>query len=48
MNICKFCLLTLRYLDCIRFIKKIKSGPFYEHSPTLNDISASANWTKVA
>ena len=37
------------YLDCIRWIKEAKKGtPFYETSPVLNDISAAANWRKVA
>lgn len=37
------------YLDCIKFIKDVKSGtPFYETSPVLNDISAAPSWRKVA
>lgn len=35
------------YLHCIKFIKEVKTGPFYEHSPMLNDISAAASWLKV-
>ena len=37
------------YLNCIDFIKKVKYGvPFGHSSPYLNDISAAANWGKVA
>lgn len=35
------------YLECIKFIKKVKTGPFHEHSPMLNDISGAANWGKI-
>lgn len=35
------------YLSCIKFIKKMKRGPFFEHSPLLNDISGVASWNKV-
>ncbi|MBA0693583.1 hypothetical protein Goari_003947, partial [Gossypium aridum] len=35
------------YLSCIGFIKKVKKGPFAEHSPLLDDISAVPNWKKV-
>ncbi|KAL5992518.1 hypothetical protein ACLOJK_013437 [Asimina triloba] len=35
------------YLSCIAFVKKVKKGPFGEHSPLLNDISAVPSWTKV-
>ena len=37
------------YLNCIVFIKKVKSGvPFGHSSPYLNDISNAASWSKVA
>ncbi|KAH9610480.1 hypothetical protein KSS87_023880 [Heliosperma pusillum] len=35
------------YLSCIQFIRKVKKGPFAEHSPLLDDISGVPNWTKV-
>ncbi|XP_010688656.2 uncharacterized protein LOC104902548 [Beta vulgaris subsp. vulgaris] len=35
------------YLSCIAFIKKVKKGPFAEHSPMLDDISGVPNWNKV-
>ncbi|CAI0447854.1 unnamed protein product [Linum tenue] len=35
------------YLSCIAFIKKVKKGPFSEHSPMLDDISGVPNWNKV-
>ncbi|KAK5832082.1 hypothetical protein PVK06_015882 [Gossypium arboreum] len=35
------------YLSCIQFVKKVKKGPFAEHSPLLNDISEVPNWNKV-
>lgn len=35
------------YISCIAFIKKVKKGPFAEHSPMLNDISGVPNWNKV-
>ncbi|KAK9691438.1 hypothetical protein RND81_09G196700 [Saponaria officinalis] len=35
------------YLSCIQFIKKVKKGPFAEHSPLLDDISGVPNWSKV-
>ena len=36
------------YLDCILFIRKMKKGvPFFESSPTLNDISNVATWRKI-
>lgn len=35
------------YLECIRFIRSVKTGPFHEHSPMLNDISGAASWDKV-
>jgi hypothetical protein len=37
------------YINCIAFIKKVKSSAaFGESSPILNDISAAASWEKVA
>ena len=37
------------YLNCINFIRKVKStAPFSETSPILNDISGAASWDKVA
>ena len=37
------------YFACIAFIKSVKKGvPFFESSPTLNDISVVPNWGKVA
>jgi serine/threonine-protein phosphatase 2A activator len=35
------------YLDGIRFIKSMKSGPFFEYAPLLNDISGLPSWQKV-
>lgn len=36
------------YLDAIAFIKEVKKGPFFEHSPMLNDISqVKAGWPKI-
>ncbi|MFS7933209.1 putative peptidylprolyl isomerase [Helianthus anomalus] len=35
------------YLQCIEFIRKVKKGPFAEHSPMLDDISGVPNWKKV-
>ncbi|EOD21916.1 hypothetical protein EMIHUDRAFT_116959 [Emiliania huxleyi CCMP1516] len=35
------------YLAAVAFIRKVKKGPFGEHSPYLNDISAIDSWDKV-
>lgn len=35
------------YLECVRFVKKVKKGVFAEHSPMLDDISGVPNWGKV-
>lgn len=35
------------YLSCVSFVKKVKKGPFCEHSPLLDDISGVPNWNKV-
>merc|ERR1719273_1758104 len=35
------------YLSSIDFILTMKTGPFAEHSPLLNDISAVPYWSKV-
>ncbi|OWB57866.1 hypothetical protein B5S28_g3843 [[Candida] boidinii] len=35
------------YFNAISFIRKVKSGPFYEHSPMLSDISRTKSWGKV-
>lgn len=36
------------YLDAIAFIKEMKTGPFFEHSPMLHDISgAQGGWAKI-
>lgn len=35
------------YLSCVAFVKKVKKGPFCEHSPLLDDISGVPNWNKV-
>ena len=35
------------YLSSIQFILKMKTGPFAEHSPLLNDISGVPYWIKV-
>ena len=39
---------TFLFFDCITFIHQMKSGPFFEHSPILFDISAVPHWRKVA
>eukprot|EP00316_Scyphosphaera_apsteinii_P002369 CAMPEP_0119320668 /NCGR_PEP_ID=MMETSP1333-20130426/53073_1 /TAXON_ID=418940 /ORGANISM="Scyphosphaera apsteinii, Strain RCC1455" /LENGTH=306 /DNA_ID=CAMNT_0007327433 /DNA_START=17 /DNA_END=937 /DNA_ORIENTATION=+ len=36
------------YLAAVRFVKQVKKGPFSEHSPYLNDISALDSWQRVA
>lgn len=36
------------YLSGIQFIHRVKTGPFYAHSPMLNDISNVGSWEKVA
>ncbi|ODV95887.1 hypothetical protein PACTADRAFT_16076 [Pachysolen tannophilus NRRL Y-2460] len=35
------------YFNSISFIRKVKTGPFNEHSPILYDISAVKTWDKV-
>ncbi|KAI8642085.1 hypothetical protein BD408DRAFT_367126 [Parasitella parasitica] len=35
------------YFRCIQYILQVKKGPFFEHSPLLNDISAVISWNKV-
>uniref|UniRef100_A0A8C4X8Y1 Serine/threonine-protein phosphatase 2A activator n=1 Tax=Erpetoichthys calabaricus TaxID=27687 RepID=A0A8C4X8Y1_ERPCA len=35
------------FLDCIRFINEMKTGPFAEHSNQLWNISAVPTWSKV-
>mmetsp|Transcript_39291 Transcript_39291/g.100696 ORF Transcript_39291/g.100696 Transcript_39291/m.100696 type:complete len:130 (-) Transcript_39291:1130-1519(-) len=36
------------YLDAIAFIHEVKKGPFFEHSPILNDIGSTVpTWEKV-
>lgn len=35
------------YLSGIKFIKKMKTGPFHEHSPFLSDAMRAPNWKKV-
>lgn len=35
------------YLGCISFVRKVKKGPFAEHSPMLDDISGVQTWSKV-
>ncbi|KAJ6791853.1 putative serine/threonine-protein phosphatase 2A activator [Iris pallida] len=35
------------YLSCVAFVKKVKKGPFAEHSPMLDDISGVPTWAKV-
>lgn len=35
------------YFNAISFIRKFKSGPFYENSPMLSDISRTKSWGKV-
>lgn len=35
------------YISCIAFVKKVKKGPFSEHSPLLDDISGVPTWNKV-
>jgi len=35
------------YLAAIKYINQVKTGPFFEHSPTLYSISNVAHWEKV-
>lgn len=35
------------FMACIEFINKVKTGPFYEHSYTLWNISGAHSWNKV-
>jgi serine/threonine-protein phosphatase 2A activator len=35
------------YLACIEFINKVKTGPFFEHSMYLNDVSNVVSWKKI-
>ena len=36
------------YFNAVGFIYDVKSGPFWEHSPTLYDISGvKAGWAKI-
>ncbi|KAJ3433482.1 serine/threonine-protein phosphatase 2a regulatory subunit b [Anaeramoeba flamelloides] len=35
------------YFRAIQYIHEIKTGPFFEHSPILNEISNVATWSKV-
>ena len=35
------------YFDCVSYILKVKSGPFFENSPDLYNISASESWEKI-
>lgn len=35
------------YFRCIQYILEVKRGPFFEHSPMLNDISSVLSWKKV-
>ncbi|KAJ1928146.1 Serine/threonine-protein phosphatase 2A activator 1 [Tieghemiomyces parasiticus] len=41
--------LSAKYMlmRCIEFITQVKVGPFFEHSPILNDISGVPYWKKV-
>ncbi|KAI9265920.1 hypothetical protein BY458DRAFT_513035 [Sporodiniella umbellata] len=35
------------YFRCIQYILEVKRGPFFEHSPMLNDIASILTWSKV-
>ncbi|CAO3681697.1 unnamed protein product [Rhizopus stolonifer] len=35
------------YFRCIQYILQVKRGPFFEHSPMLNDIGSLLSWNKV-
>ena len=35
------------YLGAIKYINEVKTGPFFEHSSTLYDISNVSHWSKV-
>ncbi|KAI9029909.1 hypothetical protein CLU79DRAFT_733109 [Phycomyces nitens] len=35
------------YLKCLEYIREVKTGPFFEHSPMLFDISGAASWNKI-
>ncbi|KAI8058915.1 uncharacterized protein B0P05DRAFT_559051 [Gilbertella persicaria] len=41
------CASEYMYFRCIQFILQVKRGPFFEHSPMLNDISSVFSWSKV-
>ncbi len=35
------------FFAAVKFVKKMKTGPFHEHSPMLDSISSVPNWAKV-
>ena len=35
------------YLNCIAYTCSVKTGPFFEHSPDLYNITAAASWKKI-
>lgn len=35
------------FLSCIKYINKVKTGPFAEHSNQLWGISGVASWSKI-
>lgn len=47
MDVLEACADDYMYLDSILFIHKMKTGPFGEHSPILNDVSGVKSWHKI-
>ncbi len=35
------------FFGAVKFVKKMKSGPFHEHSPLLESVSSVPSWSKV-
>jgi len=35
------------FLGCVKYINQVKTGPFFEHSPTLDGVGNVPHWEKV-